>query len=83
MAVANYKPIRENIILQDSEEKIETIKENDAVVNKMLHLPGELKVSKEYVFDGESFVEKDFEQTDLLEFEVLNPCEYRVFLLKR
>lgn len=83
LAVANYKPIRENIILQDSEEKIETIKENDAVVNKMLHLPGELKVSKEYVFDGESFIEKDFEQTDLLEFEVLNPCEYRVFLLKR
>lgn len=84
LIVANYKLPDEKVILHNDNEKFETYKENDAVVNKMITLPGECKISKEYIFDGEKYIEKDYNNdSDLLEIEVLNPCEYRIFLLRK
>ena len=37
-----------------------------------------------YVFDGESYVEKEYKSdSDLLEIEILNPSSYRIFLLRK
>lgn len=84
LVVANYKQKDEKLILQHENDKIETFKENDAVVNKMISLPGECKIVSEYVFDGEEYVAKDYSlEGDLLEIEVLNPCDFRIFLLRK
>ena len=84
LVVANYKQKDEKIILQNENNKIETYKENDAVVNKMISLPGECKVVSEYIFDGEKYTAKDYTlKGDLLEIEVLNPSDFRIFLLRK
>ncbi|MBQ9688512.1 hypothetical protein IJV79_02620 [bacterium] len=84
LVVANYKLPDERVILKDDNEKIETVKENDAVVNKLITLPGECRIEKELVFNGEKFEPKDYgAKSGLLEIEVLEPCEFRIFLLRK
>lgn len=84
LVVANYKQKDEKLILQNENEKIETYIENDAVVNKMISLPGECKIVSEYVFNGEEYIAKDYSlEGDLLEIEVLNPSDFRIFLLRK
>jgi len=84
LVVANYKPKEENIILKNENDKIKTSKENNPIVNKMVTIPGEYTITKEYVFDGENYIEKEYtNNSDLLEIEILNPCEYRIFGLRK
>ncbi|MBR1754739.1 hypothetical protein IJ732_07885 [bacterium] len=84
LVVANYKNFDEKLILQNDNEKIETFKENDAVVNKMISLPGECRIVSEYIFDGEHYVSKDYAlDGTLFEIEVLKPNDFRIFLLRK
>lgn len=84
LVVANYKPKSEKVFLQNENEKIETYKENEPVKNKTINLPGECKVTKEYVFNGEIFEEKEYtSESNTLEIENINPKEYRIFLLRK
>ena len=79
-----FKNFDEKLILQNDNEKIETFKENDAVVNKMISLPGECRIVSEYIFDGEHYVSKDYAlDGTLFEIEVLKPNDFRIFLLRK
>jgi hypothetical protein len=56
----------------------------NAIINKMINLPGECKIYKEYILNDGKFDEKPISNTsDLLEIEILEPNDFRIFLLRK
>ncbi|MFA7657796.1 MAG: hypothetical protein WCY19_00010 [Candidatus Gastranaerophilaceae bacterium] len=84
LVVANYNYPTEKITVNDEEGSHAEIKEGEEVLDKSVSLPGDYIVKSEFVFDGENFVEKEFvSEGHLLDFETLQPGEFRVFLLQK
>lgn len=82
LVVANYQAPTEKVAVEDKDYS--EIKEGEDVIDKSVSLPSDYCVKSEFVFDGHDFVEKDIkEQTSVLEFEILEPSEFRVFLLSK
>lgn len=84
LVAANYRSPTEKITVEDDEENIEEIKEGEEIFDKSVSLPGDYKVKAEFIFDGTDFIEKEFttEETSL-NFERLQPGEFKVFLLTK
>lgn len=82
LVVANYQAPTEKVYDEDEDEIV--IKEGEDVVEKSVTLPGDYSVKSEFIFDGESFIEKEVEDhSNILEFESLKPSEFRVFLVEQ
>ncbi|MBQ8887212.1 MAG: hypothetical protein IJY61_05870 [Candidatus Gastranaerophilales bacterium] len=84
---ANYLPANEKILKQNKEGIMEySIKNNSAIENKKIEIPGDFVLSCEYVYDEEK---KDFVQhycaKDIKTIEIprLEPSEFRIFKIKR
>lgn len=84
LVAANCQSPTEKIMVEDNEESIEEIKEGEEIFDKSVSLSGDYKVKAEFIFDGTNFIEKEFttEETSL-NFERLQPGEFRVFLLSK
>lgn len=84
LVVANYQHPTEKINVNDDEGSHTEISEGEEITDKFVSLPGDYKVTSKFVFDGVDFVEKEFttEETSL-KFEVLQPSEFRIFLLTK
>lgn len=85
LVVANYFSPTEKVTVtdEDGSNHIE-IKEGTEVWDKSLTLPGEFSLKSEFIFDGQDFVEKEFETNKRsLKFDSMQPSEFRIYLLKR
>lgn len=84
LVVANYNYPTENVSVEEDGECYREIVEGEDVLDKTIHLPGDYSVKSEFVFDGSDFVEKEFSaQDNMLNFEKLEPAEFRIFLLSK
>lgn len=86
LVVANYQAPTEQIMVEDEEEDFShpEIKEGEEVLNKCVNLPGDYSVKSEFVFDGVDFVEKEFTTDEhSLNFEALQPSEFKIYLLSK
>lgn len=82
LVVANYMAPTEKVYDEDKEAVI--VKNGKDVSDKTIHLPGDYTIKSEFVFDGIDFVEKEIKKpTNSLEFEVLKPSEFRIYLLNK
>ena len=84
---ANYLPANEKILKQNQEGIMEyTIKNNSAIENKKIEIPGDFVLSCEYVYEEDK---KDFVQhyagknIKTIEIPHLEPSEFRIFKIKR
>ena len=84
---ANYLPANEKILKQNKDGILEyTIKNNVAVENKKIEIPGDFVLSCEYIYEEDK---KDFVQhfagKDIKTIEIphLEPSEFRIFKIKR
>lgn len=84
LIAANYHAPTEKFIAENKEENEEEMPKNSEFLNKSVNLPGDYKVKAEFIFDGTDFVEKEFttEETSL-NFENLQPSEFKIFLLSK
>ena len=54
------------------------------IYDKHIHLPGDYEIEKEHYIEGNEFVSKPIECNDsTLNFDKLEPCEFRVYELKK
>lgn len=85
LVIANYLPPTEKITVEDEDGTSHNeIKEGEEIYDKKVYLPCDYKAVSEFVFDGTDFVEKDFgSKEDVLTFEVLQPSEFKIFLLSK
>lgn len=84
LVVANYTYPTEKICVEDGDKCLREIVEGEDVLEKSVNLPGDYSVKSEFVFDGEDFVEKEFEsEGHTLNFDKLEPSEFRIFLLAK
>lgn len=85
LVIANYQAPMEQVFIEDEEGvSIREIKEGEDVCDKKIFLPCDYEVSCEYVFDGVDFVEKEYEgDKTSLEFELLEPGEFHIYLLSK
>lgn len=85
LVVANYLPPTEKVTVEDEDGvSKKEIKEGEEVCDKKVYLPCDYKVVSEFVFDGTDFVEKEYKSAeDILTFDVLQPSEFRIFLLSK
>ena len=85
--VANYLPKNEKVLKQNSDGTMEyTIKNNIAVKNKKIEIPGDFTLSCEFVYepDKKDFVEHySAPNIKTVEIENLEPSEFRIFKIKR
>ena len=84
---ANYLPANEKILKQNTEGIMEyTIKENKAVENKKIEIPGDYELACEYVYEADK---KDFVEhycasgIKTIKIDKLEPSEFRIFKIKR
>ena len=84
---ANYLPANEKILKQNPDGIMEyTIKENKAVKNKKVEIPGDFYLFSEFVWenDKKDFVEHFFSSEEkTIEIESLEPSEFKIFKIKR
>lgn len=84
LIAANYKSPTEKIIVDDNEDEIEEINQSDEIFDKSINLPGDYKIISEFIFDGENFIEKEFQSDEnSLHFEKLEPSKFKIYLLKK
>jgi len=85
LVVANYFFPTEKVTVSDEDgSSYSEIKEGTEVWDKSVNLPGDCKVVGEFVFDGTDYVKKEFTSEDnSISFGVLQPSEFRVFLLAK
>lgn len=85
LVVANYLAPTEKVSIEDEDGGSHSeIKEGEDVFDKKVYLPCDYKVVSEFIFDGTNFIEKEFStQEDILTFDVLQPSEFKVFLLTK
>lgn len=84
LVVANYQYPTEKITVEDEDGSYSDINEGEDVLDKSVNLPGDYVVKSEFVFDGESFVEKEIADCEnSLTFEKLQSSEFKVYLLSK
>lgn len=85
LVVANYKSPTEKANKCDENGNSYTeIEKGEVIENKTLQLPGEFKITSEFVIEEESFVKKKYKtQNSTIEIEHLAPGEFRLFGIKK
>lgn len=84
LVAANYKAPIEKIMAENEDDNIEELIEGEEILDKSISLPGDYKVKSEFIFNGTDFIEKEFTANETaLNFERLQPSEFRVFLLSK
>lgn len=85
LVVVNYKYETEKVSKCDEDgNSYSEIVNGEPVYDKHIHLPGDYIIEKEHYIDGNEFVSKAIEFADsTLNFDKLEPCEFRVYELKR
>ena len=85
LVVANYKYPTEKITkCDDNGNSYGEIVNGEALHNKTLQLPGEFKITSEYVIEDENFVKKKYKtQDNAITIEHLEPGEFRLFGIKK
>lgn len=84
LVVANYQAPTEKVTVEDEDGSHSEIKEGEEILDKSVSLPGDYSVVCEFVFDGTDYVEKKLtEDENALVFEVLQPSEFKIFLLNK
>ena len=84
---ANYLPENEKILKQNSEGLMEySIKNNIAIENKKIEIPGDFVLFSEYKYDEEKkeIIENEIKgEIKTIEIDKLEPSEFRIFKIKR
>ena len=77
----------EKVLKQNQDGIMEyTIKTNTAVKNKKIEIPGDFTLAGDYIYNEDK---KDFEEhysapnIKTIEIETLNPCEFKIYKIKR
>lgn len=86
LVVANYQyPYEKVNVDEDADEGTHPeLKEGEEVLGKSVNLPGDYNIVSEFIFDGESFIEKAIiDGGNSLTFEKIQPSEFKVFLLNK
>jgi hypothetical protein len=85
LVVANhFAPTEKVTVTQEDGTSYPEIQEGTEVFDKSVNLPGDCKVVGEFVFDGVDYVQKEFTTEEhSLSFGVLQPSEFKVFLLNK
>ncbi len=85
LIVANYFCETEKITVKDLKDGTHIeLREGTEVFDKSLVLPCDYIIKSEFVFDGKDFVEKELEhKTNSLNFNLIKPSEFKIFLLKK
>jgi len=84
LVVANYNAPTEKVSIQKNGKTNVEIKKGKNVTDKFVMLPGDYSVKSEIFFDGNDFVERNFDETEnSLTFDKLEPSEFRIFLLNK
>lgn len=84
LVVANYNAPTEKISVEKNGKTKVEIKKGTNIANKSVMLPGDYSVKSEIFFDGNDFVERNFDETEnSLTFDKLEPSEFRIFLLSK
>lgn len=85
LIVANSQYPTEKITVQNDDGTTTSILQDGSTVgHKTILLPSDYTVSAEFMFDGTDFVQEELHTNDTqLEFENLEPSEFRVFLLQK
>lgn len=85
LVAANYNSPTEKVTVWEEEgHSHPEIIEGEEVLDKCINLPGDYSITSEFVFDGENFVEEKIEVAkNSLNFESLQPGEFKIFLLKK
>lgn len=85
LVVANYfAPTEKVTVTNEDGSSSSEVKEGTEVFDKIVNLPGDYLVKSEFVFDGSDFVEKGFfAENNSLKFDIMQPSEFRVFLLSK
>lgn len=84
LVAANYNSPTEKINVEEDGHFHSKIIEGYEVSDKCISLPGDYSITSEFVFDGENFVEEKIENSkNSLNFENLQPGEFKIFLLKK
>lgn len=84
LIVANYLPETERIFVETEHGGHIEVKHNESVVDKSLNLPGDYKLTSEFIFNGIDFQENEInDSVNILEFEKLKPSEFKIYLLSK
>ena len=84
---ANYKCANERLLVQDEEGFPDyKVLKNREISHKKIEIPGDFTLAGEYIYNEDK---KDFEEhysapnIKTIEIETLNPCEFKIFKIKR
>ena len=84
---ANYLSANEKLLKQNIDGVMEyTVKENTAIENKKIEIPGDYTLYSEFIWedDKNDYVEHFISgNLKTIELEKLEPCEFRIFKIKR
>ena len=85
LVAANYfSPTEKVTVCNEDGSSYSEVKEGTEAWDKSVNLPGDCKVVAEFVFDGNDYVKKEFTTDEnSLSFDVLQPSEFRIFLLAK
>ena len=85
LVVSNCKNETEEVTMFDENNNgYSEIIHGEPVFDKVINLPTDLTVTKEFYIDGDEFTSNPFdEETSTLRFDRLEPSEFRVYEVKR
>ncbi len=84
LVVSNYKYPTEKVIkTAPTGENYKEIVEGYAIFDKDIAIPGDYTIKCEYVMDEKEYKAQDYEHSDNIHFEKLEPGEFRIFELER
>ena len=84
LVVANYTSPTEKVLIEENDKSYTEIKAGREVHDKKLVLPCDYKITAEYRYNGEDYVEESLsEPISELTTEKLSPAEYKIFLMNR
>lgn len=85
LVISNYKYPTEKITKCDDEgNSYAEIVKGEPIENKTLQLPGEFKITSEYVIEEDSFVKRKFKSSDnTITIDKLEPGKFRVFGIEK
>ncbi|MBR5555672.1 hypothetical protein IKU74_06635 [bacterium] len=85
LVIANFKYPTEKVTKTDEDGKsYSEVEEGEPIENKKLQLPGEFKITAEYVLEENDFVRKKIKRNDSeLTIQKLEPGEFKVFGIRK
>jgi len=84
LVVANYKYPTEKVVkTAPTGETYKEIIEGYAVFDRKIAIPGDYNLKCEYIIENKDYKAKSIENTDILEFDKLEPSQFRIFELQR